>query len=202
MLNEFLKTENSIEAALYKIGRIFGFFPENSFKQYQYLLNEESDNEIQKLLRMTLSSLKNCGAVISTNEDKVIWNPNFKVESVIEMMEQKKVARARQAQDRAKVKSMLRKYVVPGKIIGHTGDLVLIVKSVDLDSLSVVATVKENKCWEHVFKVGFNSVWDLNSLIGDQAVFEAKSQLRTGDGGAQNLMDLCDDGSMSVERDS
>jgi hypothetical protein len=200
MLNEFLKTDDSIEAALYKIGRVFGFFTEGSFKQYRYLLNEESDNEIQKLLRSTLSSLESCGAIISTDVDKVKWNPNFKVESVIEMMEQKKIARARQAQDRAKIKSLLRKYVVPGqKIVQH--DIVLVVKSVDLDTLSVKAVVAQNKKWEHVFNVGFLSVWEFNGLVGDQAAFEAEPEIES-DNSTQSLMYLYDDGKFCIERDS
>jgi len=110
MLDEFLKTDNTVKVALYKIGRVLGFFSENSFKQYEYLLNDESDNDVRKLLSSILASLTHCGAIVSTDENRVKWNENFKIDSYLEMMQQKKASRARQAQDRAAIKNILRKF--------------------------------------------------------------------------------------------
>lgn len=188
----------SFEAALYKLGCVIGIF-DGTYDFYKYIF-ENPENEIYKFLASILADLSRRGMTHSFENDSVVWNENFKVESYLEMVKRKKDERNRQHKTTTEAKKVLRKYVSTGMTIGDDWLQVKVV-SVDYDSLEIKAVVqKATDVWANVFEVGYTSVWRYINSFGEQIVFEADSPKQEHGTGAQNLLCI-EDGNLVFDRD-
>lgn len=200
MLNKMLEKPTSRTDVLYKIGRLLGIFPENSFNEMKYIFDDDSENEINDILQNVFRDMTNCGMIVADENDKLTWNSYFKVDSYFETLEKKKAEKARFIKTQAEVKRVMRKYFTQGEIIDSFG-LVAQIDNVNIDHLDIVTTIKKvDSTWLNTFKVGAKATWSYVNSFGSQHVFTTESQLKSN-GGAQNLLYI-DNGKISFDKDS
>jgi hypothetical protein len=195
MLNDKLETEISRDKLLYWIGRYLGLFPENSFNQYKHLFLTE--NVIHSMLATIYKDLQHIGILATTKDDKIIWNNKFNIDNFVASLEKRKEAQIRQTQARVKVKSAIRRSIVPGQVIKNSG-LTIKITNVNTDLLEIKTIIQEvNEEWSKIFKVGFEPIWKYIKDVENQSIFGTDSQFETI---AQNLM-ILENGKISFERD-
>ena len=175
MLNDTLKTtEVDRDKLLYLIGRFLGLFPENSFDQYKHVF--ESENDIQKMLVSIYRDLLTCGAILTVEGDKITWSPRFDIDTVLQQIERRKVSKAAEAQSRAKVKGIVRKYITPGQVITSDG-LTVKVKVIDVDLLTITTIVQSvNDVWSKTYKLSTEITWTYNNINDGLVIFEDDSE--------------------------
>jgi hypothetical protein len=189
----------SLNLALYKLGCRLGLFPDLVYSDYKHIFEAE-DNELRMFLSHILAELSRHGMVHSVEDDRIVWNKSFQVNTYLEMVKRKKDERNRQHKAVTEVKKILRKYVSVGMTIGDDWLQVKVV-SVDYDLLEIKAIVqKATQEWEKVFVIGYTSVWKYINSFGDQIVFQADSPGVEPGTGTQNLLCI-EDGNLVFDRD-
>jgi len=200
MLNKMLEKPTSRTDVLYKIGRLLGIFPENSFNNIKYIF--DSENEINNVLGHIFRNMTNCGMIIAIEGDKIRWNANFKVDSYLETLEKKKEEKIKLAKIRAEVTRDIRKFVIKSQLIDSCG-LVAHIEYVDIENLDIVTIIKKvDSTWSNTFKVGAKATWRYINSFGSQHIFETDNQINLNQGNsAQNLLYI-DNGKISFDKDS
>lgn len=197
MLNDKLENAISRDKLLYWIGRYLGLFPENSFEQYKHLFLTE--NEIHTMLATIYKDLQHIGVLSTTKDDKISWNVKFNIDDFVANLEKRKEAQVRQTQARVRVKSTIRRTIIPGQVIKNSG-LTVKVTNVNTDLLEIKTIVQEtDEEWMKIFKIGYEPIWKYIKDVGNQSMFGTDSQLEA-ETIAQNLMCL-ENGEISFERD-
>jgi hypothetical protein len=197
MLKEVLSTKKNREKVACFIGRLLGLFPKDStFDDYKHIFEDDED-PIHHFLLSTLNSLEQFDAIIAVDENNIIWNEGFQVDTYLNVMKRKKESQKYLVAERVKAKNILRKSISIGQTIGS--DLVAKVTNIDLDTLEIVTEIRKNKNWDHVFDINEIVIWHFINILNDIVVFEAESKKEEGNH-AQSLLYVGND--ITFERDS